>query len=234
MRQHPGQRDLLEQTDGLQQRHHHHDVADQGQHDMHELPGIAGAVDCCRFDNLAGNALQRGERDDHHERDLPPGERRDDDQLRQHRVGQPFLRMAQDADVDQHKIHDPVVAIEDPAPQDRDGNPRHQPDLENRGAEQADQADAAGQHQSDDKAEQRRQHDRGDDQERTVPQHLPKLRIGQEIDEVRETDEVQAAVERRRVCKAEPDAVDQRIDQQYADQTAGGQEQQRQHKRLSH
>jgi hypothetical protein len=51
---------------------------------------------------------------------------------------------------------------------------------------------------------------------------------------VREADEMQAAVERRRVCKAEPDAVDQRINQQYADQTAGGQEQQCQHKRLSH
>jgi hypothetical protein len=122
---------------------------------MTELPGVAGAVNRSCFAKLARDAVECGERHHHHEGNLPSGESANDDQLREEWIRQPLLRPGEDADVDQDKVHDPLVAVEYPAPQDGHGDPRHQPDLENRGAEETDKANATAEKQGDDKAKDR-------------------------------------------------------------------------------
>ena len=156
------------------------------------------AVDVRGFVEIARNALQRGEQDDHVVAEVLPDREQDDRRHRPVRIAEPVDRG--DAELGERVVDQAIARVEEIAPDHRDGDDRRYHRREQRSAEETLEAREL-------RIEQQRRAERDRDRKRDAGQHeiervaerFPEQRRLQDIDVVAEADEAQVAQVGQRV-----------------------------------
>ncbi len=178
------------------------------------------AVDVRGFVEIARNALQRGEQDDHVVAEVLPDREQDDRRHRPVRIAEPVDR--RDVEFRERVVDEAIARVEEIAPDHRDRDDRRHDRREQRGAEESLEARKL-------RIEQQRRAERQRDRQRHADQHevqrvaerFPEQRRLQDVEVVAEPDEAQVAKIGERVeieiGQAERERGEHRHDEERAD-----------------
>jgi hypothetical protein len=191
------------------------------------------AVDLGHLDELPVDRLQRGEKEDRHQRRHLPDVGHDHHPHRQIAVREPDLVLAEQAELGEEGVEGAVLRVVDPAPHERVDDGRQRPGQDDQRPEQPPSPEWLVHEERQREPEQELQRCRRDGEEQRAPDSGPEGGAGELVDVVAQADEgLVVRADEGDVEQAHPRRPRQRDDHDEHDDEGGGGDERRRHPRL--